>query len=115
MVVADPDHKARLRSSAQAVAVDMESGALGAAAHAKGLPFVAVRAVSDTAAMAIPGSAKAAVDDQGRLQPARLLRALVARPAEIIDLWRLDRGFRAARRTLQDVVSTAGPRLALSE
>ncbi len=111
VVIADAEHKARLHREADAIAVDMESGALGGAARDAGLPFLVVRAICDTADMVVPRSAKVAIDGHGRLQPLRLLRALAARPVEAIDLWRLDRGFRAARRTLHAVVSAAGPHL----
>lgn len=115
VVVDDAAGKARLHREAAAIAVDMESGALGAVAREAGVAFVAVRAVCDTADMAVPRSAKVAIDGHGRLQPLRLLRALAARPVEAVDLWRLDRGFRAARRTLLGVVAAAGPRLALPD
>ena len=72
-----------------------------------GLPFLALRAVCDSAEMAIPKSAKIAVDGAGRLRLARLLLALIPRPLVSLDLLRVDRAFRAALTTLAEVALRA--------
>jgi nucleoside phosphorylase len=72
-----PAEKAGLREETAAHAVDMESFALAEAAHARGLPFVAIRAISDTAATAIPASAAKAMTADGRLNVTPIVAALL--------------------------------------
>jgi adenosylhomocysteine nucleosidase len=82
-----------------ALAVDMESVAIARIAAAHGLPFIAVRAIVDTAHDVLP-SAVVAASRSGQVQIWRLIRALAVRPAELSDLVRLARRYRAARRSL---------------
>jgi adenosylhomocysteine nucleosidase len=72
-----PADKAALWSRTAAHAVDMETFALAEAAHARGLPFVAIRAISDTVDMAIPASAAQAMTADGRLNVTPIVVALV--------------------------------------
>jgi adenosylhomocysteine nucleosidase len=93
------------------IAVDMESAAVAAAADGAGVPWIVVRAVADTAAMAVPASVTAAVDTAGQLSITRLTRALLRRPEEILLLPPLARGFRGALRALRVVANRAGDAL----
>lgn len=87
-----------------AVAVDMESAAVAEVASAGGLSFLAVRAIVDTAADALPRAAIAATTlDGSTVGIARLLGALARRPAELPALVRLAGRHRAASRTLSAV------------
>jgi adenosylhomocysteine nucleosidase len=87
-----------------AVAVDMESAAVAEVASAAGLSFLAVRAIVDTAADALPRAAIAATTLNGStVGIARLLGALARRPAELPALVRLAGRHRAASRTLSAV------------
>lgn len=52
--VADPQHKAKLRESYGALAVDMEAAAVARAAEARGVRFVAVKAISDKSDFVLP-------------------------------------------------------------
>jgi adenosylhomocysteine nucleosidase len=106
-VVHDPAEKRRLAQSSGAAAVDMESAALARCAARAGLPYLALRAVCDSADMPIPVSAKIAVDGSGRLRLARLLLALIPRPLESFSLIQVDRAFRAALATLAEVAGRA--------
>jgi len=79
-----PRDKAVLRKSSGADIVEMESFWIGRAANEKGLPFLAVRAVSDDASNAlveVPG----AIDDEGNIDGARVLAYTQERP-EVIPL-----------------------------
>ncbi len=53
--IAAPEQKARLASSYQAQAVDMEAAAVAKGAEAHGLRFAAVKVISDDANFAMPG------------------------------------------------------------
>ncbi len=87
-----------------AVAVDMESLAVGRTANAMGLPFLAVRVVVDAAGDLLPAAVMAASRD-GELRIGRLIGELVLAPGELAQLLRLATRYRAANRTLGRVAS----------
>jgi adenosylhomocysteine nucleosidase len=92
--------KAELFRTTGAVAVDMESAAIGAVAGQRHLPFIAVRVVVDSAADVLPRAVTAAADKEGHLQIGRLIGALALAPNELARLIRLARRYRAANRSL---------------
>jgi adenosylhomocysteine nucleosidase len=92
--------KAELFKTTGAVAVDMESAAIGAVAEQHQLPFMAVRVVVDSAADVLPRAVTAAADNEGHLQIWRLIGALALAPNELAPLIRLARRYRAANRSL---------------
>jgi len=104
VVLVHPEEKKALFRRTGAVAVDMESGTVAAAARKAGVPFIVVRAVADTADETIPQTILTAVDDLGRVNSFKLMRGLVSRPAELFTLLRLARNFRAACASLATVV-----------
>jgi hypothetical protein len=85
-----------------AVAVDMESLGVAAAAAAHGLPFIAVRVIVDTAADSLPAAVTAA-SHGGQISPKRLMGGLAAAPWELAGVIRLARRYRAAIRSLETV------------
>ena len=95
-VVGTPAAKAALRSATGAVAVDMESGAILAAARAGGLEAVVVRAVSDGAAESVPAELSALVGPEGRLRGGRALILALTRPQTLPRALELRRGSRRA-------------------
>lgn len=76
-IVATPEAKARLYAETGALAVDMESAPILAAARERGWDAIVVRAVSDDARETLPAELLGLVDAGGRV---RLGRALVAIP-----------------------------------
>jgi adenosylhomocysteine nucleosidase len=92
--------KAALFTRTGAAAVDMESLAVGQAASARELPFIAVRVIIDGACDALPAAVAAAADHAGHLRLWRLIGALARSPAELAPLIRLARRYRAASRSL---------------
>jgi adenosylhomocysteine nucleosidase len=107
-VLASPTEKFNFFNQNDAIAVDMESGSVAEMACRANLPFMAIRAIADTADMAIPASALNAIDEDGRLRPMRLLSSLARKPSDMLLLARLSRSFRAARTTLETVARLAG-------
>ncbi len=107
-VLASPVEKSNFSNRNDAIAVDMESGSVAEMASRANLPFMAIRAIVDTADLAIPASALNAIDEYGRLRPMRLLSSLARKPSDLVPLARLGRSFRAARTTLETVVRLAG-------
>jgi len=95
--------KAELFRTTGAVAVDMESAAIGAVAEQEQLPFIALRVVVDSAADVLPRAVTAAADNEGHLQIGRLIGALALAPKELAPLIRLARRYRAANRSLATI------------
>jgi adenosylhomocysteine nucleosidase len=75
-IVATPEAKARLYLETGALAVDMESAPILAAARARGWDAIVVRAVSDDAREILPAELLGLVDADGRLRVARALVAI---------------------------------------
>jgi adenosylhomocysteine nucleosidase len=82
-----------------ALAVDMESAAVGRIAATHGLPFIAIRVIVDTAYDALP-SAVVAASRSGQVQIWRLMRALALAPTDLTALVGLARRYRSAKRSL---------------
>jgi adenosylhomocysteine nucleosidase len=92
--------KQQVRRSTGAIALDMESAAIGTVARAHGVPFAVIRTVSDTAAEDLP------LDFNVFLKPwgwPRGIAALLLAPSSVIGLNRLRRSSRLAAGTLAAV------------
>ncbi|MGO8987496.1 MAG: purine phosphorylase [bacterium] len=98
-----------------AIAVDMESGAVARVAQGAHAPFMAVRAISDSANMAIPQSSVGVIDEFGELNLLRLLKELIRQPFELFAMIRLGWNFRTAQLTLAKVARLAGTDLLLPQ
>ena len=101
------DEKAQARARSGAVAVDMESAAIGRVARERGVKFAVARVVVDTATDSLPRSVLAATDPRGAIHAARLVAGLLRRPSEIVALLRLARRYRQAIVALR-VLADAG-------
>jgi adenosylhomocysteine nucleosidase len=82
-----------------AAAVDMESQAIAGIAAARGLPFIAIRVIVDTAADTLPEAVLAA-SSAGQVRILGLLQGLARSPRQVAPLIRLARRYRAARQAL---------------
>ena len=105
--------KAQARRITGATAVDMESHAVAEAASKASIPFMALRAVADTHARALPTWSLAAIDSKGRVRMGYAVAGVCRRPEEIMRLPGLARDSRAARRALSRVATLCGPFLGL--
>jgi len=72
--------KAALRSETGAAAVDMESHIAAAYAAEAGLPFAALRVISDPASRALPALARAAIKANGDVDLRKIFRGVVQNP-----------------------------------
>lgn len=108
----DPAAKHALRHHTGGMAVDMESHAVAEVAAAAGLPFLALRAVSDAVDQAVPEFAMGGVDEQGRTRLAPVLLGLLRRPQALPDLIILGRHFEQALASLRLAAKLASPDLA---
>jgi hopanoid-associated phosphorylase len=93
---ADAQAKAALRAASGADGVDMESDLAAAAAAKRGLPFAALRVISDTASDALPPATAAALDADGGINLIAVLTSVLKQPGQIPALIRTGRNADAA-------------------
>jgi adenosylhomocysteine nucleosidase len=103
-LVSTPALKHALWERTGAVAVDMESGPVLAAAAARGLPALVVRAVADTADDTVSPELASVVDGQGRLRLERAARVALRRPDLLPQAWRMALASRRALRSVAHVL-----------
>lgn len=100
-----PEAKIAAARTTGCVAVDMEAAAVGAAAVAAGVPFLALRVVVDTLADRLP-PAEDFIDENGDRRFGAALRA-VGRPTQWHTLLTLGQRFRAASGVLDRLAGAA--------
>jgi adenosylhomocysteine nucleosidase len=112
-IVKTSAEKRALAQRTRAAATDMESAAHARFAQEHRLPFISIRAVTDSASTEIPESVLQALDAHGRLTVAKLLAHACRRPADWPKILRLSVQYNAAQRALKkarDLVLESPPR-----
>lgn len=105
-VLTTAEEKLALGASCGAVAVDMESAAVAEVALAAEVPFLAIRAILDTAHEALPSCVTRALGENGGVALTRLGVALAARPSELIQVVGIAKSLRRAQAALETVART---------
>jgi adenosylhomocysteine nucleosidase len=106
-----PAAKRAAAASSNAVAVDMESAGIAAAAARARVPFVALRVVVDGIDDALPAGAQQWLDEQGRTRASAVLRAVVD-ARQWRTLLRLGARYRVASGVLERLArALAAPRM----
>ena len=105
-VIAATACKAALHSETGAAAVDMESHIAAAYAAKAGLPFAALRVISDPASRALPALAKSAIKPNGDIDLGKVLRGVARNPTIAARA-----GFHGARFQSRAALPTRLPRL----
>ena len=100
-VVVARDGKAALRSETGAAAVDMESHIAAAYAAEAGLPFAALRVISDPASSELPALARSAIKPNGDIDLRKVLRGLARNPMSLRALVSTGIDFNRALRSLR--------------
>ncbi|EAQ34405.1 hypothetical protein NB311A_17826 [Nitrobacter sp. Nb-311A] len=100
-VVLEQAGKARLHAATGASAVDMESHIAAAYATAAGLPFAALRVISDPATRALPAIARGAIKPNGNVDLKKVLRGLARNPLTLRALVSTGVDFNRALRSLR--------------
>jgi len=100
-VVTGQSCKAALHSETGAAAVDMESHIAAAYAAEAGLPFAALRVISDPAHRALPALARTAIKPNGRIDIAAILRGIARNPRSVSALVSTGIDFNRALRSLR--------------
>lgn len=106
-VLTTATEKRALAAQTGACAVDMESGAVAAVAAEKGIPFIAVRAITDPVQYSPPVALMSALRPDGSVKLIQLLTLLLKRSINLHELLRLARSMQAACATLKSVVRYA--------
>ncbi|MGN6626939.1 MAG: phosphorylase family protein [Tepidisphaeraceae bacterium] len=88
-VIATPADKADLRRATGGAVVDMESDRVRAWAADRGVPFLGLRAISDTADEVLEPAVLRFVDAAGFTRPGRVAAEVLRRPALLATLLRL--------------------------
>ncbi len=102
-LISTPQEKRRVGELYGADAVDMESAAIAEVCAERGVPFRAVRAVSDTVDTALSPELVRLLSG-GNVSPWKAIRALVRKPALLVEFRRLARDTKLAARTLADAL-----------
>lgn len=92
-----------------AVAVDMESHIAARVAARHGLPFLAIRTISDTAHETLPPAALVGMSPDGSMALGKVLVSLARRPTQLPALIRTGRSAEAAFKSLADVHQKLAP------
>jgi adenosylhomocysteine nucleosidase len=100
-VIAARSLKAALRSATGAAAVDMESHIAAAYAEECGLPFAALRVISDPASRALPLLAMAVIKPNGDIDLRKVLRGVARNPMTLSALVSTGIDFNRALRSLR--------------
>jgi len=100
-VLAASHVKAALHSETGAAAVDMESHIAAAYAAKAGLPFAALRVISDPASRALPSLAMSAIKPNGDIDLRKVLRGIVRNPMTLRALVSTGIDFNRALRSLR--------------
>jgi adenosylhomocysteine nucleosidase len=93
--------KAALHNETGAAAVDMESHIAAEYAAKAGLPFAALRVVSDPAHRALPPLAMAAIKPNGDIDLRRILRSVARNPLTLLELVSTGLDFSRALKSLR--------------
>lgn len=109
--VCEPGEKAALYRQHGALACDMESHGVARAARELGRPFACLRAIADPASRAVPAAALAGLGPDGEIRTLAVLRAALARPAEIAGLAALAFDMRRAMRALESALAAGALRV----
>jgi adenosylhomocysteine nucleosidase len=101
-ILATAAQKSRARSETRASAVDLESDIVASVATSAGIPFVVMRAITDTASLTLPPAALLDLSPDGAPNLARVLASVLRRPSQVTALIGLARDTRRALSALAE-------------
>lgn len=110
-VIVSAAQKAELARATGAVAVDLESYAVGTVALKAGVPFAVLRAIADPAGRAIPPAALAGMTESGNVNPWNVVKGLAGTPRDVPELMALARDNARAMASLGRAARLALPLL----
>ncbi len=104
-IVSSIAEKAAIHRKSNAALLDMESQIVAEAAAQAGVPFNVVRAVADTALMALPPAAQIPLREDGSVNLRGVFSSLVNHPSQLPALIHLGQNAGRAMRALQKAVA----------
>jgi hopanoid-associated phosphorylase len=110
-IVSHTGAKKRLFGASGAHGVDMESHIAARIAKSHGIPFVAIRAISDAAHRALPSAALVPLKPNGRVRLSRILVSVAREPLQIGELMTTGRDAGRAFASLLGCLDALGPGL----
>ncbi|HXC57659.1 MAG TPA: hypothetical protein VNU97_20325 [Rhizomicrobium sp.] len=110
-IVSHIEGKKRLFALSGGAAVDTESHIAARIARRHGIPFVAIRAISDAATRGLPPAALLPLKPSGRIRLVRVLGSVAGEPGQIPDLMKTGREAGRAVRALLRCRKLLGPGL----
>ena len=113
IVVADIAAKAALHDATGAACVDMETHIVAREAVRRGIPWAAIRAITDPAHRALPHAAAVGMRPDGSIDLPAILKSLAKNPGQMPGLIRAGAHARAAFAALLRCRQTLGPGFAL--
>jgi len=114
-IAATAEVKERLHAETGAIAVDMESHRVAAAAERARLPFVILRAIADPATRTLPRAALVPLTAAGHPNLLRIVASLARAPSQVSGLLQLRRDAEAALAALERGGRALGPSLSRLE
>ena len=103
-VVKTTTEKNKLYKNYLASAVDMESHRVGKIAKKHNVPFLVIRAISDTSVDSLPGSAIGVINADGKINFLSVLLKLLQKPRDFSQLYLLSRSYRIALKSLRNFI-----------
>ena len=104
-IVSSPAEKKKLYAESQALAVEMENSYAYEFALKRQIPWLAIRAISDTAFESVPAEVMKFVDSAGNVKPWDITRGLARHPGLIPSVVRLGKHTQVATRKLSDALA----------
>jgi adenosylhomocysteine nucleosidase len=99
------EHKRAAAARYGAVAVDMEGASIAAEAARRGIPFILVRAILDTADTELKHTGRFIDPQTGAVKPLALAGYVATHPGAVTDLLSMQRMMRAAQTSLERFVA----------
>jgi hopanoid-associated phosphorylase len=110
-MLTEPSQKRAVYDATHALAVDMESHIAAAFAMERGIPFAALRVVSDDASHALPPAVLKAMKPDGGIDVPAVMGSLMRNPLQLPALIRTARDSEIAFKALLRCLDRLGPRL----
>jgi len=106
-LIKSTDEKMQLFQSTGAHALDMESHVIAAYAKKRGIPFLILRSIADSAKDTVPEIALAGMSKNGRATSLSFLRKLIQHPSSLTQVAKLAYTSNTAMRALKNMPSSS--------